>query len=71
VQVNDLVGVRDAAAGQGYSLALKDDGTLWAWGTTAPSTTPVQVTDPNDPSGYLSGIQAISAGLKHSLAVQQ
>jgi alpha-tubulin suppressor-like RCC1 family protein len=72
--VSDLVGVRDTAAGDHYSLALKDDGTVWAWGfnysgqlgngTTTDSSTPVQVSE-------VGGVKAIAAGLTHSLAVQK
>src|SRR5215213_2907349 len=77
VEVSDLVGVRDTAAGDDDSLALKDDGTVWAWGfnhlgqlgngTPADGSTPVplQVKDPNDPSGYLSGVQAIATHYSH------
>src|SRR5919112_1097430 len=74
-------GVEAIAAGQCHSLALKDDGTVWAWGanlggqlgnstTTHHSSTPVQVKDPNDPSGYLSGVQAIATHSGHSLALK-
>jgi len=31
-QVQGLSGITDIAAGGSYSLALKDDGTVWAWG---------------------------------------
>jgi len=31
-QVNNLTGVIAVAAGSGFSLALKSDGTLWGWG---------------------------------------
>jgi alpha-tubulin suppressor-like RCC1 family protein len=61
------------ASGYQFSLALEDDGTVWAWGrnvegqlgdgTTTQRTTPVQV--PN-----LSGITAIAAGGYHALALQ-
>ena len=73
VQVSDLVGVRGAAGGQGHSLALKDDGKVWGWGRypgNTDSSTPVQVTDPNDPSGYLSGVQAVAARYSHALALK-
>ena len=69
-------GVEAIAAGAEHSLALKDDGTVWAWGynffgqlgngTTTLSTspginTPVQV-------GNLSAVKVIAAGSDHSLA---
>ena len=61
------------AAGYGYSLALKNDGTVWAWGdneagqlgdgTTTQRNAAVQV------SG-LAGVSAIAAGYMHSLALK-
>src|SRR5262249_18330023 len=61
-------GVSALAAGTSYSLALKSDGTVLAWGansngqlgdgTTAAKATPVQVTN----LGANSGIIAIAAG---------
>jgi alpha-tubulin suppressor-like RCC1 family protein len=65
VQVSGLSGVTAIAAGLAYSLAVKSDGTAWAWGNNSagvPSYTPVQV------SG-LSGVTAIAAGT-HSLALK-
>jgi alpha-tubulin suppressor-like RCC1 family protein len=84
VEVSKLGGaeLRAIAGGSRYSLALKDDGTVWAWGdnsfgqlgagTNANRSTPVpvQVEDSNDPSGFLSGVNAIAAGASHSLALK-
>ena len=73
VPVSALSDVQDIAAGESYSLALKNDGSVWAWGlngngqlgddTNIDSNTPVQV------SG-LSDVQAIAAGGHHSLALK-
>ena len=73
VQVSGLSGVQDVAAGTGHSLALKNDGTVWALGynrfgqlgngTTINSNTPVQVSD-------LSGVQDVAAGQLHGLALK-
>ena len=69
-----LTGVTAIAAGGKHSLALKDDGTLWTWGsntygqlgdgTTTQRNTPVQVL------GSLTGVEAIAAGAQHSLALK-
>jgi alpha-tubulin suppressor-like RCC1 family protein len=72
VQVNQLTNVVAVAAGQNYfSLALKSDGTVWAWGyngdgelgdgTNLTRTSPMQVAN-------LSGVSQIAAGKYHSLA---
>ena len=69
-----LSGVRAIAAGSAHSLAMKDDGTVWAWGynqdgelgdgTKANSTQPVRV-------GKLKGVEAIAAGAYFSLALKE
>jgi len=70
-----LSGITDIAAGSFHSLALRDDGTVWAWGYNffgqlgdgsglyLDSNTPVSV------SG-LSNVSSVSAGVNHSLALK-
>ncbi|HEX5218115.1 MAG TPA: LamG-like jellyroll fold domain-containing protein [Verrucomicrobiae bacterium] len=55
-----LSNVVSVAAGSAYSLALRQDGTVYAWGFNNPAT--------NVPAG-LSGVVAIAAGPSHALAV--
>lgn len=67
------VGFTAVDGGIGHSLALKSDGTVWAWGnningqlgdgTQEPRTTPVQV------SG-ISGVLAVASGAYHNLALR-
>jgi len=75
VQVKGLTGVTQISAG-GYSfcLALKNDGTVWAWGwglngelgngTNSSSLNPVRVK-------RLTGVAAVAAGGNHNLALMQ
>jgi len=67
-----LDGVVAVEAGSGHGVALRDDGTVWTWGsnqygqlgdgTTDPRTTPARV-------GSLTDVTAIAAGDNHSLRV--
>ena len=73
--------VTEIAAGEFHSLALKNDGTVWAWGygiygqlgdgDSGPGTnksTPAQVKDVTG-DGHLTGVTAIAAGGNHSFAL--
>jgi alpha-tubulin suppressor-like RCC1 family protein len=77
--LNDVVAI---AAGQEHSLAIRGDGTVWAWGDNAWgelgnsdasssfNLTPLQVQSPSM-NGALSGVVRIAAGNDHSLAVKE
>jgi alpha-tubulin suppressor-like RCC1 family protein len=79
VKVSGLTNVIAVAGGRLHSLALKNDGTVWAWGdnsldelgdgTTTGHNTPVQVKGPGG-AGNLKNIVAIAAGDAHNLAVK-
>lgn len=73
VEVSGLTGVSAIAAGYGYSLALKNDGTVWSWGhntngllgdgTQIDRLNPVQVSN-------LTGVTSISTGRYHSVVLK-
>ncbi|MGD9732695.1 MAG: hypothetical protein AB7U45_10985 [Desulfamplus sp.] len=74
VQVNGLTGVSAIASGEYHTVALKTDGTVWAWGsnyhgllgdgTINPGrSTPVQVTG-------LTDVAAIAASRLHTIALK-
>lgn len=58
-----LTNVSGIAAGDGFSLVLKTDGTLLAWGANGSGQSTI-------PPAAASGIKAIAAGTAHSLAVR-
>ena len=85
VQVLNLSDVKSIEAGDHFSLALKNDGMVWAWGarhyvgrlgdgltdeTENHSSIPVQVHGFYN-LGYLSDVKAITCGETHSLAVKK
>lgn len=74
-QVNGISGVSAVAAGEGFSAALKSDGTVWSWGgdealqlgdgsNGTASSTPVQATG-------ITNAKAIAVGGLHTIALLQ
>jgi alpha-tubulin suppressor-like RCC1 family protein len=83
VLVKNLFDVKAIAAGENHSLALRNDGTVWAWGSTAHGQLgvgtsvgnkfyPVQVKGPQgSDEPFLTDVVAVAAGENHSLAVKK
>lgn len=74
VQVSNLSDMTTVAAGGNHSLALKNDGTVWAWGSNSTAqlgdgTTNTFRTTPVQTSG-LSNVRALAAGNSHSMALK-
>jgi uncharacterized repeat protein (TIGR01451 family) len=65
-QVNGLSGVTAVAAGSGFSLALKSDGTVWGWGLLPGTNT--QTASPSIIGGIANAV-SIAAGNSHGLAL--
>jgi alpha-tubulin suppressor-like RCC1 family protein len=63
--------VAAVSAGLRHSLALRTDGTLWAWGGNAMGQLGDGTTDPQlSPIQVLTDVQAIDTGGYHSLAIR-
>lgn len=73
-----LTGVRDIACGSTHGVALKTDGTVWAWGnngngrlgngTTTQANNPVQVK--TNSTTFITSANAVAAGASHSLVLK-
>ncbi len=80
VVIGGLSTVRQIDAGDSYGVALKQDGTVWAWGaningqfgngTYTRSHEPSQVKDPDDASGFLTDVVHLEAGVRTVVAVK-
>src|SRR5258708_7120214 len=78
---NFLTGISQISAGQNFSLALKSDGTVWAWGDNSVGeagqgrtkstyyTWPVEVLGPRNGRTYLSNVRNLASGYLHALAI--
>jgi|GEM_PF-959907 len=72
-QVTGLSGITVIAAGDNFSLALKSDGTVWAWGDNSLGQLGIGNTNPANGAVQvpgLSGVTSIAAGANHALVVK-
>jgi alpha-tubulin suppressor-like RCC1 family protein len=73
-QVTGLTNVIKIAAGSDHSLALKDDGTVWAWGDDGRGQLGNDEKREDQPTPMpvigLTDVMAIAAGQFHSLALK-
>ena len=78
--VSVLTGVTAVASGTKHSVALEEDGTVWAWGwneygqlgqgtSSGKSTVPIQVKDPTG-QGVLTGIVALAGDGNYCVALR-
>jgi len=74
VQVTGVSGVTAVAGGQWHSLALKDDGSVWAWGNNTFGQLGVTSTRHGESPEMVAGltdVRAISSGEHHCLALKK
>lgn len=80
-KVSGATNIIEIRAGDNYALALKNNGTVWAWGANVNgqlgngnfrhSAVPVKVRDEEDASGYLAKVVSIEAGVRMAAAVKE
>jgi uncharacterized repeat protein (TIGR01451 family) len=76
-----LTGVTGVGADGRHSVAVKSNGTSWAWGwnnggqlcdgTLINKITPAKMKDPLDASGFMTGVERAGAGDYHTLLVKR
>jgi alpha-tubulin suppressor-like RCC1 family protein len=67
-----LTGVKDIAVGTLNSLALKNDGTVWAWGNDRlnPAQVVEELNNRGEVASYLTNVTDVATGSDHSIAVK-
>jgi alpha-tubulin suppressor-like RCC1 family protein len=77
VQVTSLSEIKQVSAGYGHLMALKNDGTVWAWGCNKYGQLGIGKTGNSDDVKIpqqvpgLPPVKTLSAGFRHSVAVDQ